>query len=240
MNDREPSTYASQREGVGISEVDINGPDEAVYWTQARAGSRAFPASSQDDGYTELGFGHGAGTSEQEELATGFRQGVEKLEYLTHHGSSPVINEWTVGLHAFDYNTYSLGLGTRDEDAWKITDPTHRIVERAVADRLGLWGTMPTRPSTPKRSPTPKAPRSTAPTPTRSSSPSHRPSKRSGRSPSTTSRATTSSTHQCLHQTRAVHRAKWLPAPTGPFRLVFRLYNPRAVSTPATRSHRSS
>jgi len=73
-------------------------------------------------------------------MSVGYRAGVEKLEYLTHHGSSPVNNGWTVGLHMFDYNVYDLGLGTRDEDEWKITDPARRIAERAIAVRLGLWG----------------------------------------------------------------------------------------------------
>lgn len=130
--------------GAGIPEVDTSGPDAEVFWAQARAWSRAFPAPSQDDSYTErfgeLGFGDEADTAKQEDLAAGFQQGVEKLEYLTHHSSLPVINGWTVGMHVFDYNSYSLGLGTRDEDAWKIADPSLRMVQRAIATRLGLWG----------------------------------------------------------------------------------------------------
>ena len=90
-----------------------------------------------------MGFGDPASAAVGQldaELTVGYRGGVEKLEYLTHHGSSPVINGWTVGMQAFDYNLYALGPGTLDRDDWKITDPTHRIIERAIADRLGVWG----------------------------------------------------------------------------------------------------
>ena len=73
-------------------------------------------------------------------MTAGTSQGEATIEQVSRHGKSPVINGWTVGLHLFDYNLYALGLGTRDEDAWKILDPTQRIVERAVACRVGLWG----------------------------------------------------------------------------------------------------
>jgi hypothetical protein len=75
-----------------------------------------------------------------EVLADGYDDCVAALEEATKHGSAPVFNGWMVGLHLFDYNSYALSLGTIDEDRWKIADEDERIVERAIACRLGLWG----------------------------------------------------------------------------------------------------
>jgi hypothetical protein len=140
---------ADPPEPAGIPDSSGEG-EELTFWDQAWSWSQTFPAPPQDDPYDQRyaplhppagsdGAAHNGGTSD-EVLIAGYRAGVDKLEYLTHHGQSPVINGWTVGIHAFDYNLYALGPGTLDDDEWKITDPTHRIVERAVADRLGLWG----------------------------------------------------------------------------------------------------
>jgi hypothetical protein len=131
--------------GTGIPPTPDTGSDALVFWAQARSWAAAFPAPPQDDGYSQryapLGFADPTHhQASDDELTAGYQAGVEQLEYLTHHGSSPVNNGWTVGMHMFDYNLYALGPGTRDEDAWKMSDPTHRIVGRAVADRLGLWG----------------------------------------------------------------------------------------------------
>jgi hypothetical protein len=126
---------------AGIPGTPPDTGEELKFWDQAWLWSQTFPAPPQDDHYAELYAPlHDSGDQDQDALVAGYRTGVEKLEYLTHHGSSPVNNGWTVGLHAFDYNLYALGPGTIDSDEWKITDPAHRIIERAVADRLGLWG----------------------------------------------------------------------------------------------------
>ena len=134
---------------AGIPPVSQDLSEELLFWEQARLWSQAFPAAPQDDGwadrYSPLGTAKPSSPYTEpgeftQAMSVGYRAGVEKLEYLTHHGSSPVNNGWTVGLHMFDYNVYDLGLGTRDEDEWKITDPARRIAERAIAVRLGLWG----------------------------------------------------------------------------------------------------
>ena len=123
---------------AGIPDASAAGP-ELSFWEQAWRWSDTFPAAPQDADYDRR-YTPLRDPDSPDILVDGYRDGVEKLEYLTHHGSSPVNNGWTVGVHAFDYNLYALGPGTIDSDTWKITDPTHRIVERAVADRLGLWG----------------------------------------------------------------------------------------------------
>lgn len=126
---------------AGIPGTRPDAGDELAFWDQAWLWSQTFPAPPQDDQYAQRYAPlHDSVGYDQDTLIAGYRAGVEKLEYLTHHGSSPVNNDWTVGLHAFDYNLYALGPGTIDSDEWKITNPTHRIIERAVADRLGLWG----------------------------------------------------------------------------------------------------
>ncbi|GAA3640518.1 DUF1254 domain-containing protein [Microlunatus ginsengisoli] len=47
---------------------------------------------------------------------------------------------WTTAMHIFDYNRYALGLGTLDTPAWRIDDDTRAVAARAVAARAGLWG----------------------------------------------------------------------------------------------------
>lgn len=135
---------------AGILTATTTVADELVFWEQARAWSLAFPAPAQDTPYAEryapLGVTdeqspyNNAAPELRDGLTTGALPGEEKIEDVIHHGRSPVVNGWTVGMHAFDYNLYALGLGTRDEDEWKILDPAHRIIERAVACRVGLWG----------------------------------------------------------------------------------------------------
>ena len=137
---------ADPPELAGIPDASAAVGDELTFWQQAWTWSQAFPAPPQDDPNAEryaplhTPGAHDGTAHDDEALVAGYRAGVDKLEYLTHHGPSPVVNGWTVGIHAFDYNLYALGPGTLDSDEWKITDPTQRIVERAVADRLGLWG----------------------------------------------------------------------------------------------------
>ena len=43
-------------------------------------------------------------------------------------------------LHVFDYNLDFFEVGALDEDRFKLTDPTVRLVERAGAAMGGLWG----------------------------------------------------------------------------------------------------
>lgn len=73
-------------------------------------------------------------------LAAGEAAGKDKMEQVSRHGPSQVVNGWTIGMHMFDYNLDHFGPGTIDSPQWKIPDRAAAHLERAVADRLGLWG----------------------------------------------------------------------------------------------------
>lgn len=73
-------------------------------------------------------------------LAAGEAAGKDKMEQVSRHGPSKVVNGWTIGMHMFDYNLDHFGPGTIDTAEWKIPDRAAAHLERAVADRLGLWG----------------------------------------------------------------------------------------------------
>ena len=73
-------------------------------------------------------------------LEAGYAQGKATLEQLIHSGSSPVVNGWNLTYHLFDYNLDFFEVGTVDAPEWKIADPQVRIAERAVAAIAGLWG----------------------------------------------------------------------------------------------------
>lgn len=113
---------------------------EAMFWRQARDWSLAFPPPAQETALTDRFVRLWAAHVDSEQLRSGLSAGTAELETATKHGHAPVFDGWTVGLHIFDYNLYNLGLGTIDDDRWKILDDTQRIVERAIACRLGLWG----------------------------------------------------------------------------------------------------
>ncbi|KRC60618.1 ATP synthase subunit alpha [Agromyces sp. Root81] len=73
-------------------------------------------------------------------LEAGFAEGRAVLEKILHSSSSPVVNGWTLTFHAFDYNLDFFEVGAIDDPAWKISDPKLRIAERAAAALGGLWG----------------------------------------------------------------------------------------------------
>ncbi len=72
-------------------------------------------------------------------LAEGAAKGKALLESLVSgHGAEP--GAWTSALHMFDYNLDRCGLGTIDSPDWKIADRKQAYITRAVAARAGLWG----------------------------------------------------------------------------------------------------
>jgi hypothetical protein len=123
---------------TGLPDVNDTSTDGQLFWEQARAWARAFPAPAEESALAERHAGVLA--TADEVLAEAYADCVAALEEATKHGSAPVFNGWMVALHLFDYNRYALGLGTIDDDRWKIEDENERIVERAIACRLGLWG----------------------------------------------------------------------------------------------------
>lgn len=111
------------------SELPPSAPE--VDWQQRLAPLGVLDATSP---YTD------AGSDLVEAVAAGEAQGKEKIEQISHHGPSKVINGWTVGIHMFDYNLDHFGFGTVDSPDWKIGDRDAAHLERAVAARVGLWG----------------------------------------------------------------------------------------------------
>lgn len=73
-------------------------------------------------------------------LEAGFAQGRALLEQILHSGAAPVVNGWTLTYHVFDYNLDFFEVGTIDDPAWKIADPKVRIAQRAAGALGGLWG----------------------------------------------------------------------------------------------------
>ncbi len=76
----------------------------------------------------------------QNALEAGYRNGTGLLEKILHSGNSPKVNGWNQTYHVFDYNLDYFEVGTIDSDEWKLTDPRIRITERAASARGGLWG----------------------------------------------------------------------------------------------------
>jgi hypothetical protein len=78
------------------------------------------------------------------ELAASLRAGVaaakEEMEYALLHGPTPLQNGWSLTYHAFDYNLDYFEVGALNEDKWKLPDGPGRYLERALAARGGLWG----------------------------------------------------------------------------------------------------
>ena len=60
------------------------------------------------------------------------------IEQLTRQGGDAT--GWRSAAHLFDYNLDALGPGTIDSPVWKIADRTTAYATRALAARAGLWG----------------------------------------------------------------------------------------------------
>lgn len=73
-------------------------------------------------------------------LAEGIKKGYDAVTYYLNHGSSQVENGWHLVFHAFDYNASFFEVGTINDSKWIIADRKKAIVERAVAAMGGLWG----------------------------------------------------------------------------------------------------
>lgn len=75
-----------------------------------------------------------------EALAAGVQAGEDKLTAVLRSGTSPQVNGWMLTLHLFDYNLDYFEVGVLDDPQFKISDPQLRIIERAAAAKAGLWG----------------------------------------------------------------------------------------------------
>ena len=130
---------------AGLPDKAASGEEGLDFFEDLRRLSQELPPSPADVEYATrfdpLGLAGTAPIQDPDgELAEQYLAGRDLVEHASHHGSAPVNNGWTVGLHMFDYNVAALGLGTIDAPEWKIADPAERFLDRAVAARLGLWG----------------------------------------------------------------------------------------------------
>jgi hypothetical protein len=73
-------------------------------------------------------------------LVAGAAAGRQKIEELMQGAAQDAINGWNSAMHGFDYNLDHLGLGTLDRPDWKLQDRAEAYATRAAAARGGLWG----------------------------------------------------------------------------------------------------
>jgi hypothetical protein len=72
-------------------------------------------------------------------LEEGYAVGRQALESALHT-AVPLVDGWQVNLHVFDYNIDYFEVGALDDPAWQRPDPTTRYARRAAAALGGLWG----------------------------------------------------------------------------------------------------
>ena len=133
----------------GVPRVEVDVPDELLWWEQFRVALAAFPPPPADAEFLETAALLGlTGPSSPlvdpdpdlaAALVEGRRRGDATLEELSKT-SLKMVDGWSSAMHAFDYNLDHQGIGTIDAPEWKIADRTTAYVTRAVAARLGLWG----------------------------------------------------------------------------------------------------
>ena len=74
-----------------------------------------------------------------EVLVAAEKAGRETVEELARGGQPPP-SGWISAMHMFDYNTDHLGIGTVDAPEWRIDDHARAYAVRAGAARAGLYG----------------------------------------------------------------------------------------------------
>ena len=72
-------------------------------------------------------------------LTAGERAGRAQIEALAKGGPPPP-SGWISAMHYFDYNTDHFGVGTIDAPEWRIDDRNSAYATRAAAARAGLYG----------------------------------------------------------------------------------------------------
>lgn len=136
---------------VGLAAPDPRVPETALFLEKLRIWSQQFPPAPRDlplqeslasTGITAPGPSPYAEISltDAARLVGDLSAAEETLHTALTHGSSPQVNGWMLTFHAFDYNLDYFEIGALDDDRFRMTDPKHRIVERAAAALGGLWG----------------------------------------------------------------------------------------------------
>jgi hypothetical protein len=72
-------------------------------------------------------------------LARGAAAGMAQVDEFSHNTGTP-INGWILNPHMFDYNIDYLEIGTKSTPEWVMSDRRESYVTRAAAARVGLWG----------------------------------------------------------------------------------------------------
>jgi hypothetical protein len=135
---------------AGIPATEAQGDDVLDFWEKYRVWSQAFPPAPRDQGlqasFAALGLtGDTPVNRLTDEQQAALRAGVQggdavMAQAMASTGAGAQPGTWSQTLHVFDYNLDFFEVGTKDDAAWKIADPTRRIGERAVAAKAGLWG----------------------------------------------------------------------------------------------------
>lgn len=73
-------------------------------------------------------------------LRAGFAAGQAVVEESLRGGHVPIVNGWLLAFHVFDYNLENLGIGTVDAPEYRIEDDETRYLMRAGGALGGLWG----------------------------------------------------------------------------------------------------
>lgn len=133
-----------------LPKTDSAVADEFSFLEKLRVRSQAFPPADRDvplqKSFAPVGLSdeNSPYTSPSDQFAKSLRAGLSVGEQNLHQaltsGSSPQVNGWTLTFHAFDYNLDFFEVGTIDDAAFKIENPSLRIIERAAAAKGGLWG----------------------------------------------------------------------------------------------------
>ena len=137
---------------AGLPEPTKGLSEAAAFYDKLRLYSQAFPPARRDQpvqaSFAPIGLST-AGDSPYlnpepqlgRAITAGYAQGQENLHTaLTTGGASPLVNGWNLTYHVFDYNLDFFQIGALDDPAFKIDNPTVRLVERAGAALGGLWG----------------------------------------------------------------------------------------------------
>jgi len=149
LQDATTLTPLGDRAATGIPAPEPTGDEALDFWERYRVWSQEFGPAERDRAVQEsfAPWGLTGGTpvtrldaATQQSLRVAYAAGAEALESALRTGSGPTADGWTLPLHVFDYNLDFFEVGTLDDAAWRLTDPTVRLVERAVAARAGLWG----------------------------------------------------------------------------------------------------
>ncbi|KQO95443.1 DUF1254 domain-containing protein [Leifsonia sp. Leaf264] len=118
------------------------------FWERYRMWSQEFLPAERDlalqDSFAPLGLTGDTHVTELGDdviaaLEEGYAAGRALLQQILHSGSSPVVNNWSLTYHVFDYNLDFFEVGALDDPKWKLAEAT-RIPERAAAALAGLWG----------------------------------------------------------------------------------------------------